>query len=442
MVRVKRMRTFQYLLGRLLAAALLAVAPQLVCAAGTEAGEETRTEPVVSEAEAQLLREVSELAKTNHRGAIEKLHISLNQSSSAALDFALGIFLSQEGKLKEAEEAYMAAVRKLPGFARAWANLGRVRLRRDQPRQAATALRRALESGKATAELWKLLGYSYLLSGHTLAAESAYRQALALAPEDGEVAVGLAKTLLAGERYADALPLLGELCAYQPVEDELWLLRANAYLGVGDQDRALEVLECAHRLEVIKADALLTLGDLYYNKGLLESGIERYDLAFAGGKLSAERMLRCAQALMQAGRLEAASRYLSQAQVRGLKEPARGHLLAGRIAQARSDLPEARKGFENALEADPLNGEALITLGELHWQGGEYEQATLLFERASRVRGYQVRALILLAQIEVELDHFQNAIEHLETAQELQPSSHIQRYLEQIRHLARVPPAP
>lgn len=428
----------RYTLGLLTVVVLLAVAPQVVCPAQGAAPEEAHIEPMVSETEAQLLREVSELAKTNRPGAVGKLRTNLSQESSAALDFALGMLLSQDGKLPEAEAAYIAATRKLPSFARAWANLGRVRLARDHPRQAATAFCAALKHGRPSAELWKLLGYSYLLSERLLAAESAYRQALVLAPDDRETALGLAKTLLAGERYRDALPLLRELCALRPLESELWLLQANAYLGLGDQNRALEVLECAHRLEVIKADALTTLGDLYYNKGLLDSAIQRYDLALAKGEISAERMLRCAEALFQVGKFDVASRYLSQAQTGGLKEPARGHLLAGRIAQARSDLEGARKAFELALEADPLSGEALIALGELHWRNREHEQARLVLERACRVRGYQVRALILLAQIEVELDHYELAIKHLEAAQKLQSSFHVRRYLEQIQYLSRV----
>jgi hypothetical protein len=62
--------------------------------------------------------------------------------------------------------------------------------------------------------------------------------------------------------------------------------------------------------------------------------------------------------------------------------------------------------------------------------------ADLVLERASRVRGFEVRALLLRAQIAVELDRYRQAVEHLEAAQELQPSPRVERYLAQVRRLA------
>ena len=421
---------------------LIALAPKVVHSTEPEAPEKPQTEPVVSEAEAGLLREVSELATTDRPAAIEKLRAGLNEDSSAALDFTLGVLSSQENNLAEAEQAYTAATRKFPIFARAWEKLGRVRLMRDRPREAAAAFRKALGHGKRSADLWKLLGYSYLLSERPLAAESAYGQALALAPDDREIMLGLAKALLGSGRAGQALPLLKELCALDPLKDEFWLLQANACLAMDDQEGALEMLECAHRLGIIRADSLMTLGDLYYNKNLLDPAIRRYDLAFAKGDVSAERMLRCAEALFYIGRSEEASRHLSQAQARALAEPEKAHLLAGRIAESRSDLAAARKAFEAALVADPLNGDALIALGKLHWNAKEYERAVLVLERASRVRGVEANALLLLAQIKVELDRFNEAVEHLEAAQELEPSARVGRYLEQVRDLSRSVGAP
>jgi tetratricopeptide (TPR) repeat protein len=437
---------FRFVIAFLSAGALLLTARGAAFAREGDATRNSGTEPRVSQKEARLLQEVTELANADRPAAIEKLRGAVDEKSSAALDFALGAFLFQEGKLAEAEDAYAAAAKKLPRFARAWADLGRVRLMRDRPSEAAQAFREALSciSGhdSSKADLWKLLGYSYLVSDRLLAAESAYRRALVLAPDDREVSLGLAKTLLAAERSAEALPLLRSLSASDPLKGELWLLQANAYLMIEDHDRALEALECAHRLGVLKPEARLTLADLYFNKGLFDSAVRHYDLAFRTEKISAERMLRCAEALFQVGRAEVALRYLAHAQARGPKQPARGHLLAGRIAEAKEDLAAARKAFEKASEADPLNGEALLALGELHWRTKDYERAAITLERASRVRGFEARALVTLAQMEVELDRFEQATEHLEAAQELKPSPRVGRYLEQVRRLAKSVGAP
>ena len=418
------------------AAALLIAARGQALAREGDAGPTSRGEPKVSRQEARLLREATELAKTDRRGAIEKVRSAAGEKSSAALDFALGVFLAQEGLLAESEEAYNAATKKSPSFVRAWSALGRVRLMRDSPLDAAGAFRRAIREDGPRADLWKLLGYSYLVAGRLLAAESAYRQALVFAPEDREIELGLAKTLLSADRSREAVPLLEGLRAEAPLKREVWLLLANSHLAAGDHDDALEVLECAHRLGILGPEARLTLANLYFNKDLPAQAVRHYDLAFKTGKVSAERMFSCAEALFQVGRTEAARKYLARAQTRGLKRPARGHLLAGRIAEAGSDLDSARAAFEDALEADPLNGEALVALGELHWRTGEHDRAAIVLERASRVRGLETRGLVTLARMEVELERYDKAAEHLEAAQELEPSLRVGRYLEQVRQMA------
>ncbi|MFC1672000.1 tetratricopeptide repeat protein [Planctomycetota bacterium] len=395
------------------------------------------TEPAVSKKEAQVLKDAAKLAETDRPGAIAKLKTNMKDDYSAALDFALGVFLSQDGKNDESEKAFAAATKKFPTFQRAWASLGRIRLSLDKPRGASEALRKALKGRPNAADLTKLLAYSYLLSDQLAPAESAYRKLLITAPEDREVVLGLAKTLLAADRYRDALPLLDSQCRGNPMDSELWVLRANAHLALSEDDKALALLECAHRLGVAKAQALLALGNLYYNKGLHPSAVRFYDLASEKGTLSGDQILRCAEALLLAGRTDDSVRYLTLARRTGLAAPARAHLLEGQIAQLRNDAKAALTAYEKAVAADPLNGEAMTMLGEIYRQGKEYELAAMQFERASRVKGHEARALILLAQMEVEIDRFDDAVTHLETALEIKPDRNVQHYLEQVKNLSR-----
>ena len=71
------------------------------------------------------------------------------------------------------------------------------------------------------------------------------------------------------------------------------------------------------------------------------------------------------------------------------------------------------------------------------WQGRQYEQVRFLLERAARVRGHEARALIALAEIEVEQDHYEEAARRLETALEIRPSSQLRRYLKDVRRVAQ-----
>ncbi|MHC4505241.1 MAG: tetratricopeptide repeat protein, partial [Planctomycetota bacterium] len=376
--------------------------------------------PGLSRKEAVLLREVAELAKTDRAAAVARLREAVTEKSSARLDFALAVLLHNDTPA-EAEAAYLAATKKHPGFVRAWSGLGRSRLARSRPVDAASAFREAVKLDAGEAKHWKLLGYSYLLADRLAAAESAYGRALVLAPDDREVVLGLAKALLAAGRAAEALPLVREQSAVDPMNGELWLIRAGALLETGKEDGALAALETARRLGVLAPEGLLTLGDMYYNKGLYGGATERYATAFASGKVSAERMMRSAEALFHAGRHEGAAGFLERARRAGLADPATGWLLEGRIAEERSDADGARKAYRSAVEHDPLNGEALLALGRLHWRTKDYERASLAFERASRVRGFEAKALVLLAEMEVGLDRFRRAVEHLQAAQDIDP---------------------
>ena len=65
-----------------------------------------------------------------------------------------------------------------------------------------------------------------------------------------------------------------------------------------------------------------------------------------------------------------------------------------------------------------------------------HERAAIVLERASRVRGFETRGLVTLARMEVELDRYEKAAEHLEAAQDLESSVRVGRYLEQVRRMA------
>jgi tetratricopeptide (TPR) repeat protein len=280
------------------------------------------------------------------------------------------------------------------------------------------------------------MGYGHLSAGRPAAAESAYRQAMAFDPRDREITLGLAKALLAQNRQRAALPLLRDLCASEPNRPEYWLLQANAHLELRETEKALVILESAWRLGLLDAESQMTLGDLYYNRCLPRLAGLRYGRAYETGKIGDERLLRCAEVLHHAEDADGALKLL-----RRLKSPAaaltsRARLLEGRIAMERGDVETARKALDESLEADPLNGEALFALAELQRDAKQPDRAILTLERAARIRGREIEALQLLAEIEVQRDRFGKAVAYLERAQEMRPSARVGRYLEQVRKLA------
>ena len=402
-------------------------------------------EPVVSSQEVKVLEQVVELSEEDLEKAIDFLNAKITSNSSSALDFALGSLYFQKDKLAEAEDSYRKALKKLPGFSRARANLARVLIRQDKIDEAIEKFKMILLAGKTRPSTLTLIGWTFLLKGQSVPAETAYRQALLLEPEDINAYLGLARCLLQQERFKEAVKVLEDLLENNPLNKELWFLFANANLTLDKPDKAITALECAHRLGLASSEALASLGDLYLNRSQADEALIAYREAFSVEKPSIDRLLRAAEGFVimlkpdQAAALLERVQMLKQTdQVSLTPEQSRKlYWLEARRAHLKGERKSALKAYKRLLEEDPLCGDGLLALGDLHREMGESEEALIFYERAARIPDKQIEAIIRQAQIEVEREGYSRAVELLEAAQVLKPQVYIARYLEQIRRLVR-----
>ncbi len=398
-------------------------------------------EPTVSSQEAKLLRQVADSADTNPAAAVELLTSKITPKSSAALDFALGNLEFQQGKLEKAEEAYRATLEKLPAFVRARMHLAQVLIRREKSGQVTEVLRPVLMRGQADAETFTLLGYAFLLQGRSLPAETAYRQALLLKPDDVNISLGLGKCLLEQERYPEAIRLLEDLVACEPQRPELWLLLANTHLALEKSSQAIVKLECARRLGIASSEALATLGDLYLNDRQAAEALAAYKDAFAGEEPPLERLLRSAEGFIMLRMPAEADTLLWRARKRASSLSPDQHRkllwLEAQQAYLGGDRKAALMAYERLLEETPLDGDALIALGDLYREADELEEAIIVYERAARISGKEAQALVRQAQVEVERERYARAGTLLEAAQAIDPRPNVARYLKQVRRLIR-----
>ena len=399
-------------------------------------------EPTVTPEESDLLQQAVELSRNDPAAAAALLRERDRSDGSAAIDYALGNFLFQGGRLEEAEQAYQAAVDKFPSFRAALSNLGRVYLVRDQPVRAREVFQGLLRDGQADAPMLRLLGHCLLLEDRPVSAEGAFRQSLVLEPGDPEAMRGLTKTLIEQGRTHEVLGLTRELLGERPDDAELWSLRANAHLALEQFDEAIVTIETAHALGAAGAPLLALLGDLYLNRGQPREAVAAYRAAFAGEAPSVEHLLRAVDGLVALGALDEADDLLRRMGA-GVEEdefPAdqarRRRFLEGRLAELRGDTGEAIKAYTQVLRIDPLDGDALLAMADLRAAVNEIEVARMLYERAGRIEGYEARASALLARLEVAQGRYRSAVGLLETAQTFDAKPHVARYLEQVRRLA------
>lgn len=414
--------------------ALLASLPALAERADTY-------EPTVDRSESELLARAVELAETDTESAINLLAEQTTPESSAALDFALGNLHFQSDQLDIAEEYYAAAVEKMPLFKRAAINLARVQLLQDKHRQAVETLRPILEQGRASADIYMLLGQAHLIGERYVSAESAFRHMLLLTPNSREGMLGLARTLLEQERYRESRALVMEMLADDLENPELWSLRANIAAELDDIEDAIVAIESARRLASAGPRLLSMLGDIYLNRQQPEDALAAYRQSFELQAPDPSRVLRAIEGFVAMDALEEARIMIVWA--KDSIDEEEGHEV--RLLQLQADLSmidneveSAEKIHRQILSEDPLSARSLLALARIKWDRGNLEEALLKCERATRIEGYQVQALTMLAQIEVERENYTEAVQALERAQALEPQERIARYMEQVRRLSEM----
>ena len=98
---------------------------------------------------------------------------------------------------------------------------------------------------------------------------------------------------------------------------------------------------------------------------------------------------------------------------------------------------EAAAVLEEIVKLDPLDGEALMMLGQHYSRVSEPEKAIFYYERAASLETFEVNAKVRQAQVLVGMNRYADAVPLLRRAQELKPRDDIARYLEQVERMAK-----
>ncbi len=411
-----------------------------------DAAVRTDVEPRMTEVERAQMEKILPLL-----GAPKTLPVGrrlLEQAATAtngcaAFDFMLGhtFFLANEPEAAAAW--YERATAKFSSFLRAWKQLGVALVRAGRFDRAAAALGRAIELGATDGTTYGLLGFAHMQTERHASAETAYRLAVMLQPQVMDWRLGLARCLFKQGRYAEAAALCDEMIRMEPDRPEYRVLQANAYLGMKQTAKAVEVYEQLDLVGQATAEALQTLGDIHVNDGYLDLAADAYRRALEKRAEAPERALRNAEVLAARGAHDLARELAGRIRAVGgerLDAAARKRLLKleARAAAARGAPAEEQVALLQEIAAlDPLDGEALILLAQHHAGAGRLEEAVLLFERAAAIESSEAEARLRHAQALVRAARYAEAVPLLKRAQELRPRDDVARYLEQVERMAR-----
>jgi tetratricopeptide (TPR) repeat protein len=112
--------------------------------------------------------------------------------------------------------------------------------------------------------------------------------------------------------------------------------------------------------------------------------------------------------------------------------------LEARLSMAGGGGDEATaRVLEEVIELDPLDGEALMLLGQYHNKGGRPDQAILFFERAAKIDAFAANAKVKMAQVYVAQARFGEALPLLRDAQAIRPREDVARYIEQVERASK-----
>ncbi len=405
---------------------------------------ETEIEPRVTVDEREKMLKVFELISSDKMDeAALKLEKLRNEAATAVFDFTLANIYFQQEKLDEAAAVYQIAVEKYPKFRRAWKNSGLIYVRQNDFEKALPALTRVIELGGGDAITYGLLGFAYSSVENNLSAESAYRMAILLDPVTIDWKMGLARSFFKQERFAEAVALCGQLIDNQPDRADLWLIQANAYIGLNQPLKAAEIYELVDHLGQSTFDSLNMLGDIYINEELYEMAVKSYIRAIQKKPQgNIDRAIRAAKVLAARGALKETRQMIEHIEsLHGdrIETDNRKDLLKlrARLAVADGSGDEEVRVLEEIVALDPLDGEALILLGQNSIRIGDIEKAIFYYERAAAIEKYEADAKVRHAQLLVKNGKYSEALPLLRRAQIIKPRDNIQEYLDQVERVAK-----
>jgi tetratricopeptide (TPR) repeat protein len=415
---------------------------QFIGAYGINAEVEPRIKPdevATLEKVRPLMEKTEDLPK-----AEEMLKGRIKPDSSAILDVTLAGIQFQQDKVPEALATYQRAVDKYPSFRRAWRNLGITQARTGNNDGAITAFTKMIELGGGDAYSYGLLGFAYSAKQDYQPAEAAFRNALLLQPDNVEWRLGLARSVFRQQKYEDTVSLLEVLIARNPDNAGFWMTQAQAYLALKRPLKAAENLEALAGMGKATADNLHTLGDVYVTENLPDLAIRAYERAIdLDPQQPFARAFRSAELLLSRGANSQARQLATQVgKVLGprLQDTDRRKLLK---LEARMSMAEGASGpetiavLEEIVKLDPLDGEALMLLGQHYAKHNEPDRAILYYERAEKIEAFEIIARVRHAQVLVNMSRHTDAIPLLRRVQEMKPRDDVARYLEQVERLAK-----
>ena len=228
----------------------------------------------------------------------------------------------------------------------------------------AVALLEGMNSRTPSASLLDLLGDAYTQTKDLSKAEQAYRKAVELDPSELSHLRGLGQTLMAEEKFSDALAVYQKLADLMPDDADIYLRIAQIYREMHQLDRAEESLLKARQYAPGSLEVMYNEAMLYQAQGRYDDAITVLSDAITGVKgqsaVLPSRRRSLAILYQELGQLykerqnyQAAIFTFNELGHLGDEEDRRARLLVMDTYRSAKDLPKALQAGKEALAKYP-----------------------------------------------------------------------------------------
>ncbi len=320
--------------------------------------------------------------------------------------------------------------------------LGVIESDKQDFRSAVGAFQHADALKPGTFEILFNLGQALLRNGQYPKAELALNRALQLKPDSLDTLYLLGQVLARESRPMDALALLVRAHKIAPENTDVILLMARISISQNYFEDAIPLLESGVAIAPERADLHAALGQSYLVTDRIEKAIEELKKAIAI-KPSAQSYALLGAAYQRQGKFDEAKQSLDQ----GLKlDPHHQGCLfnLGLIAERQGDSAAAQARFQQVLQLNPDDADALLELANLHIAAKKFPEAADVLRRYVKVSRHPATGYYKLAMVERSLHDTAAADRDLSQFQTLSkndndgefPNEHLFDYLDNRSKLA------
>jgi tetratricopeptide (TPR) repeat protein len=297
----------------------------------------------------------------------------------------LGVVLRAQGRLVEAVVAYKQAIRLNPNHHLAYTNLGVALQVQGKLAEAVIAFQKAIHLNPDSHLAHNHLAFAFKKQGKLDEAAAVFKQVTGLKPNSHEAHYGLGTILLAQRQLVDAQASLNNAIRLKPDYHEAHNNLGIVLVGQGKLVEAVAAFKGAIRFKPDYHEAHNNLGTVLRDQGNLTEAVAAFKKAIRCKPDYPEARNNLGATLLDQGKLPEAVAALREA-IRLKPDYHEAQFNLGNALGNQRKFAEAVTAFKEAIRLKPDFHEAHFNLGNTLYKQGKLAEAVAAFNKAIRFK--------------------------------------------------------